>query len=383
MLFLLLAATSVASEIAMHLKRTESAQSAAVLRSSVGAKRPAGWHLFEETVKSLKKTERGTVSMAQIRDATKSLSARLGDKVAQGPLGVERWIKDNLLPQASQTKAEMQHEVDAAEQKVEDCGSLMWSAEREVEHREKILLEDESGKYQCIAREHQLHTIEMNNCNEKLVFQQSLSPPVSINNVSKTPQAMRQALTQNYEFYNSVFPQFVAKKTACDDAASAAEAQLAECDADEAVIEQFFCKMKAERDQACSSYDACYAEQLDAMHAKIAKIQDLEDHVKQQFKTMSCFGHSFSEEGEESSNSECDPHAYETNHLDVNYPNEPRKEMCVGLIDTRRDYSTIVCDGETVVSGNASRNHGNATGGAGANATVTVAPGGNSTNGSL
>merc|ERR1719262_1462664 len=189
--------------------------------------------------------------MAQIRDATKSLSARLGDKVAQGPLGVERWIKDNLLPQASQTKAEMQHEVDAAEQK--------------VEHREKILLEDESGKYQCIAREHQLHTIEINNCNEKLVFQQSLSPPVSINNVSKTPQAMRQALTASYEFYNSVFPEFMAKKTACDDAASAAEAQLAECDADEAVIEQFFCKMKAGRDQACASYEACYADQLDAM----------------------------------------------------------------------------------------------------------------------
>lgn len=375
MLLFVLAASAVMGEVAVHLKETGSPQSAAVPHSSIksalekiGSTRPAGWELFEEAAKSLKKNERGAVSVTQIREAIKSLSERMG--MEQGPLGVERWIKENLLPQATQTKAEMQHEVDAALQKVDDCGSLMWSAEKEVEHREKILLEDESSKYQCIAREHQLHKLEVDRCNDKLTFQRTLSPPTSINDVSKTPQAMKEALTLNYEFYNSAFPEFMNRKSACDDAANAAEAQLSECDADEAVIEEFYCKMKAGRDEACSRYDSCFSEQQAAMTAKITKVQALEQHVKEQFQSMSCFGNTFSEQAE----SECDPDAYETNHLDVVYPSTPRKQVCVSLMNTRRNYDEIVCNGEEVVTGNASRNHGNATEIVGGNGT-----GGNTT----
>jgi flagellar motility protein MotE (MotC chaperone) len=276
----------------------------------------------------------------------------MGAVMGQGPKGVHKYITENLLPQAAQTRAEMQNEVDTAEKSVEQCGSLMWSAEKEVEHREKILLEDESGKYQCIAREHQLHNIEVDNCNDKVTFQQSLEPPVSINDASKTPQAMKEAITRNYEFYNTAYPEFVNKKGACDDAKAAAEAQLAECDADEAVIEEFYCKMKQGRDDACEKYQTCYDEKSEDMVKHIEQVQKLEEKVKEHFKEMSCFGGSF---GEENKNvDECDLDEYSTNHLDVNYPQTPAKSLCVTLMNTRRDYTEIVCSDGAVVSGSAS-----------------------------
>jgi hypothetical protein len=290
-------------------------------------------------------------------------------------MGVERWITQQLLPQAQQTKNEMQHEVDGALQRVEDCGSLLWSAEKEVEHRESILLKDESGRYQCIAREHQLHKIEMDNCNNLVTFQRNLQAPTSINNVSRTPAAMKEALIMNYEFYNTEFPQFQNLKGACDDATSAAEAQHAECDADESVIEEFYCKMKARRDEACTAYDECFDEKLAQFTKRLEKVRQLEEHVKNQFQSMSCFGHAFGEDSDsDEGGGECDPDAYETNHLDVQYPNTPQKQRCISLMNTRRNYSEVVCDGDYSVGGGDS-------GGESGNVTTpapTPAPGNNS-----
>lgn len=341
------------SEPAVLLKMASGSPQSAAVSSGARAKRPAGWEEFEKAVRSVNKTERGTFSMAQVRHAIQSLSERMGAVMGQGPKGVHRYITENLLPQAQQTKQEMQAEVDAAAAKVENCGRFLWSAEKEVEHREKILLEDESGKYQCIAREHQLHKTEKDKCDEKLTFQQTLEPPVSINNVSKTPQAMKEALTKNYEFYNTAYPEFVNRKGACDDATAAAQAQLAECDADEVVIEEFYCKMKQGRDDACGDYEKCYDDEKVDLAAEIEKVKKLEAKVKEHFQMMTCFQGSFGEENTDVE--ECDPNQYETNGLDVNYPQTPAKAMCVSIMNTRRDYSEIVCNNGEVVSGEASR----------------------------
>jgi hypothetical protein len=330
--------------------------------AALGVKLPAGWEELAKALRSVKTTERETLSVAQMQQVKKSLSQRLGQIAGQGPMGVEQWIKQTLLPQAKQTQAEMQHEVDMKEKEVEGCQSLMWSAEKEVEHREKVLLKDESGKYQCIAREHQLHKEEEDKCNNLLTFQSALEPPPSINNASKDPMSFKEALTLNYEFYNSGYPEFMNRKGACDDARAAAEAQLAECDADEAVIEEFYCKMKQGRDDACASYSKCYDEKLQAMNDKIEKVEKLEEKVKEEFVEMSCAGHDFSNEGSPpTSNAECDTDAYTTNHLDVTYPTAPVQGTCVSLMSTRRDYSPIEClDGE-VVGGATSGGNGDGT----------------------
>merc|ERR1719401_3000466 len=154
--------------------------------------------------------------------------------------------------------------------------------------------------------------------------------------------AFKEALTLNYEFYNSGYTEFMSRKGACDDARAAAEAQLAECDADEAVIEEFYCKMKEGRDKACAAYEQCYNEKIEKMTKRLDKVRELEAHVKEQFQKMSCFGNAFGEDEESETAEECDPNAYETNHLDVAYPTTPQRQHCVSLMNTRRDYSSIV-----------------------------------------
>jgi hypothetical protein len=280
-------------------------------------------------------------------------------------VGVERWIREHLLPQAEQTRDEMQHEVDGAVRQVQDCGNLLWSAEKEVEHRENILLKDESGKYQCVAREHQLSKSELEKCKDLTSFAASLSPPPSVNDAEKNPSAMKEAITMNHAFYTSAYPQFMTFKQACDQAHQAMDAQKAECDADEAAIEDFYCTMKSKRDEACVAYDQCYEEKSEAMTKKIKKIRELETTTKEHFQSMACAGEAFSEgsgDSQEGDQAECDPNAYETNHLDVNYPAAPLQQTCISIMETgRRDYSAIVCDGDAAASG-------------GANETSTLAP---------
>jgi hypothetical protein len=138
-------------------------------------------------------------------------------------------------------------------------------------------------------------------------------------------------------------------KQACDSAKGAEEAQRAECEADEAAIEDFYCKMKSKRDEACAAYDKCYKDKAAAMETHVKKVKDLEVTVKEHFQSMACAGEAFGEEGD--SQAECDPNAYETNHLDVHYPTTPIEQTCVSLMMTgKRDYSAIVCDGDSPAS---------------------------------
>lgn len=307
---------------------------------------PARWKAFEMAVRSVGKTDRGTVSMTQLRKAVGALRDGVGLSTGQGPVGVERWIKEHLLPQAQETRNEMQAEVDSAATAVESCGNLLWSAEKEVEHRESVLLTDESKKYQCTARAHQLEKTKEEKCSDLSTFAAALRPPASINDAEKTPAAMKEAIAMNHAFYGSAYPQFMTLKSACDGATSASEAQNAECEADEAVIEDFFCKLKEKRDEACAAYDHCYEVKTTALASKIEKVRELEVTTKEHFQSMACAGEAFGEGGE--ADDECDPHAYETNHLDVSYPATPAKQTCVGIMlqTGRRNYSEIVCDGD-------------------------------------
>jgi hypothetical protein len=258
---------------------------------------------------------------------------------------MEKWIKEELLPQAQATKDQMQAEVEGAAKKVEDCGSLLWSAEKEVEHLEEQLLEDESNKSHCLVEEHRLHKVEMDTCQDLMTFQLNLKSPKNINGVGKTPDPMKEAIDMNYEFYKAMYPQFMKLKGLCVDARLAAGAQHKECEADEEVMEDFYCKLKRGRDEACAAYDTCYKEEVAAMAKKLAKVRIFEAHVKEQFQSMSCFGNAFGEDAkeDEEGEGECNPNAYETNHLDVQYPSKPEKKTCITLMKTRRDYSDVVC----------------------------------------
>merc|ERR1740138_1958639 len=134
-------------------------------------------------------------------------------------------------------------------------------------------------------------------------------------------------------------------KNACETARSAREAQASECDADAAAIEDSYCAMRNARDAACADYDTCYDEKTHAMAKKLDRIKELENTTKQHFQTMACAGEAFGD-GAAAEEQECDPNSYETNHLDVSYPNTPAKQSCVSIIHTaHQNYSGIVCSG--------------------------------------
>merc|ERR1712039_635200 len=82
------------------------------------------------------------------------------------PVGIKNWINSQLLPRAKQTAEEMQAQADGALAKIKECEQLMWSAEKEVKHRESILEQDESQRFQCVAEEHRLHKNEMDTCGD-------------------------------------------------------------------------------------------------------------------------------------------------------------------------------------------------------------------------
>jgi len=225
------------------------------------------------------------------------------------------------------------------------CAELMWSAEKEVKHREAILEQDETQRFQCVAEEHRLHKAEMDTCGDlkSLTGLVAKDQPPSINSLAasdKTVEKVEELLRRNRQFANEFYPQLQQGQAGCTAATEASHNAHATCQADEDTIEAFYCTMRYGRDEACEGYKACFEEKSKAFDKTIADVRELEEHTKQQFKKLTCFGRGISEEGV--GNTHCDPDALNVAHLTVTFPVKPNPKPCVPLMHTRRDLSALV-----------------------------------------
>merc|ERR1712176_1452625 len=122
--------------------------------------------------------------------------------------------------------------------------SDLWSAEKEVEHREEVMEKDESDRFACIAEEHRWHHEESDACGD-LQYVADLvtkSAPKNLADVvNKTPEAVEDVLRQNWEFFDDYYQKIVDRKARCDHMTQAAAKAHEECEADEETIEAFYC----------------------------------------------------------------------------------------------------------------------------------------------
>jgi len=264
----------------------------------------------------------------------------------QQPTGIKNWINTQLLPQAKQTAVEMQGQVDGAQQQIESCKDLLWSAEKEVKHRESILEQDESQRFQCIAEEHRLHKTEMDFCDDLKYLTDLVvkNQPASLSSLTnKTVDTVETVLRKNHQFVNDFYTKMLDKQSACGTAKQAAEDVHSQCQGDEDAIEEFYCSMSYGRDQSCTAYDACFKEKVAAFEKTEADVKELEAHTKDQFKKLTCFEHGIADGGGVPGSPDCDPATLNTAHLTVTYPVKPQAKTCIGLMKTRRDFGLVQC----------------------------------------
>jgi len=271
------------------------------------------------------------------------------DLINKQPGGiVGQYIIGTLQPQAQETVGHMQAEITKAADVVKACGGMLWSAEREVEHREEILQSDEGEKFECLAHEHRLHKNEKDACDSYDAKARHLASNTEDFPApdDRTVKSVGDLLNDAQQF-ESKFGEIQVAQGHCRDATKACEEQHNMCQVDEETIEKFYCSMKYQRDQACAAYDECYQDAAKKLQAVETKMKELEAHVKDHYKKMSCF-----EDGVgsiEMDPSTCNHAMIDTVHLDVDYPGAPPEEQCIHLMKQRRDYSSVTCSGGEVV----------------------------------
>jgi len=284
------------------------------------------------------------LDMTQIKEQIRSrLPAMQSPDEPEG--AVASWITSTLLPQTVQTAQELQADVDRAEQNVKECKNLLWSAEKEVAHRESILQKDESDKFQCIALEHRLHKDEMDACGDLKFLSELIvreKPPALTDLTNKTVDEIEHILKESQSFFSDYFPKMMDKNNACSAATEAAAKQHEECVADEDVIEAFYCTMRYGRDQACKQYAECFDEKTKEFDKVLVDVKDLETHTKKRFAKLTCYSRGTALET-------CDTNAINVAHLAVVYPGKPQKQTCVQLMKTRRSYTSVECKEGSVV----------------------------------
>merc|ERR1712196_585718 len=98
-----------------------------------------------------------------------------------------------------------------------------------------------------------------------------------------------------------------------------------------------------------------------AFDKTLKDIRELEEHTKEQFKKLTCFGRGISDEG--ATDKHCDPQALNVAHLSINFPMQPQQKACVPLMKTRRDLSSLVqCkEGSVIKHSDSASDEGNAT----------------------
>jgi len=289
----------------------------------------------------------GFLDMDQIKAHIKSFTAE-----GQEPMGAKAWVTTQLLPQVVQTAKEVQAEADRAVQAMNDCKSYLWSAEKEVAHRESILGQDESGMFKDIAMEHRLHKEEMDNCGD-LAFVTDLvlkTKPKALSSLpaNRTNDEIEAVLRDSQQFYADFFPKMQAKSSVCKASKQAALDAHTASEVDQQTIEAFYCAMKYGRDQACVEYAACYEEKSKLFDGTMTECKDLEAHTKQRFQKLTCFSRMDVES--DAAPAACDSTTVNVAQLGVTYPSKPLKESCIHLMKTRRSYTDVSCKEGAVVT---------------------------------
>lgn len=288
-------------------------------------------------------------AMSLVEDAVHRLTKTI-ESAKQEPGGIiGSYISNTLQPLAQETVGRMQQQVDDSIQQVENCKGMMWSAEKEVEHREEILQSDEGEKFECLALEHRLHKKEKDACGAYDSSVRHFAGNVDYKFPEQAARNVNDLTTYFAQVKQMVADsaQFGTLQTECREATKACEDQHNTCVVDEETIQKFYCSMMYQRDVACAAYSQCYDTAAKEVEKVEAKIKALETQNKDNYKNLACFQDGVG-------NIEMDPTScahtmVDTVHLDVSYPGVPPAQECVHLMKMRRDYSNIVCSGGEVV----------------------------------
>merc|ERR1719203_1459355 len=124
----------------------------------------------------------------------------------------------------------------------------------------------------------------------------------------------------------------------CTAAIDHAKSQDDECENDQAKAEEFYCSMKAKRDEACGEYDHCFKVKIERYDRMEKTVRELEAHTKESYQRLTCFANILTGD-----DLQCDPAAVDSMSLDVTYPEQPTKQECIALVKTRQDYSKVDC----------------------------------------
>jgi hypothetical protein len=269
----------------------------------------------------------------------------------QDPMGISNWIQSQLLPMANMTKAELQGEVNRAQQAVDACGATLASEEDGAREQEVTLSIGESRHNECELTQAQKRKRAEDDCQGVQALVESFSAPESVAEVDQnSTEAIEEALQQNYHFFEENYQRFMDEDTHCTNSQTLAEQQAQQCEADRSNLETSYCSLRGARQQVCSEYDRCFLERSALFGRVVDDVRQVEAHTKSTFKALTCFGRTVLRDmpGERPS---CNASSVDTTYLDVFYPSNPSKEACTDSVSTGWNYSSSLCDAPESTAG--------------------------------
>jgi hypothetical protein len=262
----------------------------------------------------------------------------------QDPMGITNWINSQLLPMANVSKTELQGEVNRAQQAVDGCATSLAQAEDSAREQETTLSIGESRHNECTLLEAQRQKTSEDDCQGVQSIVNTIAAPVDMGTVDlNSTDAVEDALQHLYRFFEQQYPAFMDEDQHCTQSTNLAEQQAQQCQADQAGIEASYCSLRSARQQICSDYDACYQEKTALLTRVIDDVRQVEEHVKNTFKTLTCFGRTVMQDMP-NSRPACNASEVDTTYLNVFYPSEPTRESCSDSVSTSWNYSANLCD---------------------------------------
>jgi hypothetical protein len=245
----------------------------------------------------------------------------------------------------------MQNEVNGAKAAVDGCDTGLAAAEAGAREQETTLSIGESRHNECELEHAQAVKKAENDCQALTALIDTLEAPASVASVDlNDTNAVQAALEDNYKFYQEHFQKFTDEDGECSTSHTAAENKAQQCETDRANLEGSFCSLKSARDQVCSDYSACFEEKKVVLARVVDDVKAVEEHIKNNFKTLSCLGQTVMQDMPNQRPS-CNNSAVDTTPLDVFYPSTPAQGSCSAEVSTSWNYSADLCDGPIAEGG--------------------------------
>jgi len=283
----------------------------------------------------------GSAGLAQLQEKARTHAASAKQSPAADPVPIGQWISNTLIPQAQLTIQQLNNEIEAADEEVKQCRTNRQQAEEGISDDKTFLTGAESRRSECEVTSAEQHTAALAACQSLKDFYVGLSPPTPTlqsmvcETCNKTTEEIVAQLSVFNTFYKTTAPQFQNLKAVCE-GASGQDAHIAtECLEDRKGIEKSYCSLTKAQMDICGDYKACFNEKIAAFDKVEVDVKKLEEHVKSNFKAMSCFDL----EGD----SKCDPKTLDVGHLSVVYKDRPADVACTGDIGVAWNYSHVDC----------------------------------------